>query len=353
MRRLATAISFLILSACTIAAQPAPQIARRAEWILAPGPWTVTETVVVPGRAGAAWRVRTSVRPLGYLAGERGEVMVELPRVEFQRVTGRDDTVTVAVALPVDNRDMGIFPPGSPEESAVPSEPGEDPFGRWPNACGISILDATGALDPDGDGSPEIALRRFCSCTAPACAGIVLVSLRPRGPVILDPASLVPDIRLGRVVLEEILPDSDAARPIFRIAPDLLEECRMIAALAIPGKNECAECCRFPVLLRAAAGGSYEPYYDRHRQSAWLERAKNDVAFAAAGDPARPLRSVEQAQVARAAAFFYLTGSGAATRKVIADGLGVRARDFRSQELLRRIERYFLAAPPGSGSGSR
>jgi hypothetical protein len=223
---------------------------------------------------------------------------------------------------------------------------GRDDLGRWPNVCRISILDARGAIDLDRDGVTEIALRRFCSCPGPACAGVLLVELNDDSPALFDPASLVADVDLGKIVLEKILPGDDPATPILQVAPEILEECRLVAILGIRGSSDCSGCCRFPVFLRSRTGGTYEPFYDAKTQSGWLKRAKDDIAAVAAGDAARPLLSIEEAEVARAAAFFYLTGAGAQTRGMLSDGLGVRARGFRTQELLRRIEKMFLIQPP-------
>jgi hypothetical protein len=323
-----------------------PSTVRHSGWEPSPGPWRITERASVPARDGTSWELVVSERPLGTIPGDRAEIRILQPRVVVRRISGRD-TTSVAVLLPTDNRALGVFPAASPEQTRVPAEMRDDGIARWPNLCRVSILDASGSLDPNGDGFPEVALRRFCSCPETSCSGIVLLTLKPPSPEILDPSSLVAGVRIGDAALVEILPGDDPAAPGFVLAPDLLEECRFVALLGIRGNNECSGCCRFPVLLRRAEGGSYEVYYDRTRQSGWLGRAKDDIAAVAAGDADRPLQSIEEAQIARAAAFFYLTGSGEQTRRTVSDGLGVRSRDFRAQDLLRRLDELFLARPAG------
>ena len=173
-----------------------------------------------------------------------------------------------------------------------------------------------------------------------------MVELNEEGPTVLDPGSLVDSVRLGRVVLERILPGEEPATPILQVAPEEMEGCRFVALLEIRGSSDCADCCRFPVFLRPRAGGGYEPFYDADTQAQWLKRAKDDIAVVAAGDATRPLLSLEEARVARAAAFFYFTGAGRQTLGMISDGLGVRSRGYRTQELLRRIEELFLTTRP-------
>jgi hypothetical protein len=318
-----------------------------AAWTPAPGPWQTVARATVHAADRKTWQIVVAEREIGTIPGGRSELRVSLPRAAVRRIRGRD-TTTVAVLLPTGNRDLEVFPAKSPAQDSVPSRMGADDLGRWPNVCRISILDASGSLDLDHDGFPEVALRRFCGCPASACSGIVLVELNSAGPEILDPASLVPDVRLGRVVLERILPGTDPASPTLQVAPEMLEECRLVAILGIRGNNECPDCCRFPVFLRPGKSGAYEPFYDSNAQSGWLKRTKDDIAAVAAGDAGHPLLSLEEAEVARAAAFFYLTGSGTQARTVISDGLGIRARDFRVQDLLRRIERMFLTKPDGA-----
>lgn len=315
-------------------------------WIPAPGDWEAIEGSLVRTERHGTWRIGISSRRLGMIIGGRADQDVTFPRVEFRRLDG-DDTSTVAVIIPTGNREISILSPRDPRLDAVPLELIEDPLGRWPNVCNLSILDATGSLDLDRDGIPEIALRRFCSCPASACAGLEIVELSASGPEIIDPSALSRRVSLGRVTLLELIPGSDPARPILRVAPDYLEECRFVSLLAIRGSNDCPGCCRFPVLLRVAEDGGYEPYYDAHSHGRWLQRAKDDLNFVAAQDPGEPLRSLAEAQLCRAAAFFYLTGSGPETRRVVEDALGARARQFRVQDLLRRLDGMFLAGASG------
>jgi hypothetical protein len=255
---------------------------------------------------------------------------------------GSPETTLVAVLLPLDNRTVGLFPPGSPEESAVPSRLTEDTLDRWPNPCAISLLDPSGTLDLDADGFSEVSLRRFCSCGGTGCSGVLFLELVPERPRILDPSLLVTSVRLGRIVVEGTDSSGDSGRPNLRVLPDYLEDCRFIAAIGVRGASECPSCCRFPVLLRPTQDGGYEPFYDPQRQIRLLGRAENDLGYVAAGEPGESLRSYEQAQIARAAAFFFLTGAGSETGKTVLEGLGPRGRGYQVEDLMNRLSRFFL-----------
>jgi hypothetical protein len=241
----------------------------------------------------------------------------------------------------VDNTAVALFPPGSEEESPIPSELGENGTDRWPNLCSLSLLDVTGALDIDADSMPEVALRRFCSCTATGCSGIVLLELVPEGPALLDPTRLVEEIYLGDATLDDVESGPDPARPLLRVSLAYLEDCRFIAAAGIRGAGDCPGCCYFPVRLRPVEGGGYETYYDRETQQKLLNRARVDLSRVAARSFTEPLAPYEKVFVARAASFFYLTGAGAEARSVVLEGLGPRDIDFRIQELVVQLDRFF------------
>ena len=326
---------------------PVPPPARRAEWTQSPGPWEPLESSIIRAGSGTRWKLTVGRRVLGTLQSGRTDVPVYLPRMQVKRIAHRD-TSTVAVLLPTDNRDVALFPPGSPEESAIPSEPTQDAWGRWPNPCGFSLLDATGHLDLDHDGVPEAAIRRFCACPASACSGIIFVELNDKGPTLLDPASLVREPRLGRLVVERMDASGDSSRPVLAVAPDFLEGCRFIAMLGVRGEAECPDCCRIPVLLRALSGGGYEVFSDRAEHSRWLQKAEDDLSYVASGNPGEPLHANEEARIARAAAVLYLTGSGAQTHQIISQAIEKdRGPDFRLEILLRRLDELFLASGDG------
>ena len=314
---------------------PAP-----ATWTAAPGKWVEMESAEITDPHGTVWRVEVAGRRIGTLSGETREVEVRTPRVRIRQVADAE-TLAVAVLLPIDNTAVAIFPPGSKQESFVPSELGEDRIARWPNLCNISLLDVTGDLDIDADGVPEVALRRFCSCSAEGCSGITLLELDPDGPDLLDPASLVDEIYLGDLTLDHIEAGEYPSRPLLRVSLAYLEDCRFIAAAGIRGASDCPGCCYFPVLLRPVDGGSYETYYDRAMQQKLLGRARVDLSRVAARSFTEPLAPYEKTYIARAASFFYLTGTGAETRSVVLEGLGPREIDFRIQELAVRIDRFF------------
>jgi hypothetical protein len=319
--------------------------ARAAVWTPDPGSWVTLERQAIHGAKGWDWLIESGQRRLGSLTGQRTAVEVDLPRIVIGRVE-RGETTLVCVLLPDGNRDLILRPPGSGDESAQPSEATEDAYGRWPNPCSFAIHDASGNLDLDGDGTPEIAIRRFCSCASVPCSGIVFIELDPREPRLLDIPSIIGNADLGPVTIRETDGRKDPARPILTIAPDLLDGCRFIAMAGVRGASECDDCCVIPVLAGPVKGG-YALFYDPDRQKEQLRQAQKDIGYVAAGAPG-PFRSNEEAQIARAASFYYLTGLGSKTRDLLTNELGARGRDPRALELLERLDEIFLGASPGN-----
>jgi hypothetical protein len=312
--------------------------ARQAAWIPSPGAWETLDRQRVDTRDGSHWLIESARRRLGEITGGRGPVEIDLPRIAFNRIAA-GETTRVAVLLPDGNRDLILRPPGSAEESAVPSEPTEDAYGRWPNACGLLVLDGSGRLDLDDDGAPEIAVRRWCSCPSLPCEGIEFIELETAGPVFLDLPGIIRNVEVGTVVVQGMERGRDAARPTLRLAPDMLDGCRVIAVAGVRGTSECADCCRFPVLVRPNGAG-YEVFYDSKVQKTQLQRAQKDIGYVAVGTG--PLRSAEEAQIARAASFYYLTGLGSRTPGLILEGLGARGNDPGVRGLLDRLDAVFL-----------
>jgi hypothetical protein len=298
------------------------------------------EGAEISGPRGTTWRLEVGSRRIGTLGGDDNEVEVRTPRVRINRVDG-PETLAVAVLLPDGNTAVALFPPGTDRESSVPSELGRDGIDRWPNLCSISLLDVTGTLDIDADSIPEVALRRFCSCSPVGCSGIELLELDPDGPSLLDLASLVDEIYLADVTLDRIDAGEDPSRPLLRVSLAYLEDCRFIAAAGIRGASDCPGCCYFPVHLRPVDGGGYETYYDRKTQQQLLNRAQVDLSRVAQRSFTEPLAPYEKVYIARAASFFYLTGSGAETRSIVVEGLVPREIDFRIQEIVVQIDRFF------------
>jgi hypothetical protein len=291
---------------------------------------------------GHDWLIESGRRRLGNLTGGRTVVEVDLPRIVIG-IVAVGETTLVRILLPDGNRDVVLRPAGGDDGSGVPSESTEDAYGRWPNPCSFTLLDATGDLDLDADGTAEIAIRRLCSCAPVPCSGIVFIELDPTGPELLDLPSIIGNVDVGSITVREIESGKDPARPILEIAPDLLDGCRFIALAGVRGASECADCCLFPVLARPATEG-YEVFYDPDQQKELLMQAQKDVGYVAAGDPG-PLRSLEEAQVARAASFYYLTGLGPKTRSLLSEALGARAREDRVRQLLGILDDVFLGRP--------
>lgn len=325
-----------------------PPPAQPGGWIPSPGPWEVLQREDLSGAeaTGLRWRLLSERRRLGTLLGGRTEVVVHLPRLRVLEVQG-GDSIEVAVVMPADNRGLSVLAPGDSAVSAVPDRETEDRWGRWPNLCSLTILDARARLDLDGDGTMEVAVRRVCSCASAECSGIAFVSLGPDGVRLLDAARLVPKIALGAVRVRDIHPSGQAARPILDVEPEMLTGCRFMAWLGIRGEADCEDCCLFPVLIRPTEEG-YEVYFDRQRQMDALRRAERDLGWVAAGPAGEPIRSTELAMIARAASFFYLTGTGDEAAETIYEALGPRSNDWGLRSLLRKIDDLFMASAPRS-----
>ncbi len=103
----------------------------------------------------------------------------------------------------------------------------------------------------------------------------------------------------------------------------------------------CDNCCTFPVLLHRGNSG-YAPAYESVTQKILLDRVEGEIGEVAGLDPSVSLRSVDEAAIAEAAAVFYLTGTGQATRTELIRMLGWRGDDVRVRLLLDRLERFFL-----------
>lgn len=326
-----------------VSSTPIAPTARPDEWAPSPGQWQETQSAEIEDRQGTTWQVIVGTRLLGSLTGAGNDVPVHFPRLSIGRFAG-SELKPIAVLLPIDSRDVELVPPDSPAISDVPEELAEDSIDRWPNPCSFTLLDVTGLLDLDADGSIEIAVRRFCSCPAVGCSEILLVELDPDGPNILYVSSLVRDVSLQRVTLDRIKVDADSSRPKLEVSVAYLEDCRFVTALGIRGAAGCLNCCQFPVLLRPVEDGQYETYYDRSVQRHNMRRAMEDMAEIAEKDMDAPLAPDEITQIARAASFFYLTGGSTASASVVLEGLGMREKNYRVNELVMRLDRFFSPA---------
>lgn len=320
-----------------------PSPCAASEYLPDAGPWRTVERARVQASGGPVWLVRSEARQLGLLAGEHAAVPATLPRVRLDRIAGLD-TVRTAVLLAHGNGGAVLLPPGTPAESDVPTSGAADAHGAWPNACAMALHDTTGALDVNGNGDPEIAVRRFCSCPARACTEILLVELRRAGEAALvEPRDLVAGVTIGEARIRAIEPRGDAARPRIVVEPVRLEGCDFIGETGLAGANDCPDCCLFPVLLEPLpSGGGYGPVYDEEIQRPWLDRARRDVDIAAAGDPASAPSVLQLGQLGRAAAFFYLTGNGRETRALLLAGMRDRWNDPAVTAYLEKLERIFL-----------
>jgi hypothetical protein len=124
-----------------------------------------------------------------------------------------------------------------------------------------------------------------------------------------------------------------------------LYNCRFLPRLQIHGEEACRTCCLVPMVLHRDEKGLFQPVFDKATQGGLLIRLQADLEVVRQGGPG-PLTPPEQAALARAAAFFYLTGMGRGTRGQLEKALGSRASIPQSAQLLGRLDRFFLAPTP-------
>ncbi len=85
--------------------------------------------------------------------------------------------------------------------------------------------------------------------------------------------------------------------------------------------------------------------YVREVQGSLLPRVQADLNLVHSGE-SDPMATGEQVALARAAAFFYLTGQGQETiRESLAKALGPRGDQAGVRLLLNRLAKYFLQEP--------
>lgn len=311
--------------------------------IAAPGPldWEPLEASMFVCYPGRIWAVSVQETTPGTVRTDRGDQPLRETRVRIRLDDGNGGT-DLGYVQHLDNRTVALLDPDDPRVEAGATLR-RDPDDPWPNTCGVGIRDTGFPVDLDNDGRNELVLRYYATAGGPDAEGLLLVEEGKDGrPRIVPMSDFVGTVRLDDAVLTDIERSRTAHMTTLTADFRPLTGCRFIAQLGIRGEAACKDCCQMPVILHPDEQGIFHPIYDRPLQRPLLDRVRDDLQLVASGGPDEPLSSAEQAALARAAAFFYLTGSGRGTREQLMKALGARAERADSQLLLDRIENYFL-----------
>lgn len=274
----------------------------------------------------------------------RREIHQTRLRILYPPPGGTDRPVDLGILQHVGNLEVALLSPEDPRvEDAGPVV--NDPAGPWPNVCGLSLFEGERPLDLNGNGRHELAVKAYATVSDPAASRLLLIEPDSTGwPRLLPAADLVGTVRFDEGTLTDIRWPAPEAAPVLFGEYQPLYRCRFLALLGIRGESGCEFCCMIPIVLKRAGDGLYHPVYDRKSQSMLLERTRGTLVRIRGGQ-AGPLPSLDQALLARAAAFFYLTGTGAGTRSQIQEDLGPQGSQVQVQLLLRRLDRLFLREP--------
>jgi hypothetical protein len=316
-----------------------PPLAARRESAPAPLVWEPGEGRRFLSEPGRVWLVTPETAVTGWAVGdgERREIRQTRLRIEERR-DGRYQPL--AWLQHVANTEVALLAPGDPR-LADPGVALSDSLRPWPNVCAVSFYDLDRALDLNGNDRMELPVRFFATVAEPA-TGILLVEPDAQGaPRIVPVAELVSLVRFPDGVLTAIRWERPARDPVLEARLPSLHRCRFLSLLGIRGGTECETCCEIPVILHRNREGIFRPTYDPEVHRALLDRLRGDLALVQEGT-SDPLASAEQAALARAASFFYLTGTAEGTGDQLRKALGPRADQPAALLLLRRLDQFFL-----------
>lgn len=239
------------------------------------------------------------------------------------------------------NTDLEVLAPGDPRLESAPTLI-EDADKPWPNGCGIEVVTLAHPIDLDRDNRQELVLKRYATIGSRAGRALEVIEPDSTGfPRLVPMSDYVRGIRSDELQLTEVTWLKKDVEPTLIAEHRGLEACLFLAKLGIRGEKECPDCCQVLLVLQRATDLYFYPNYVRDLQGGQLDRLRSDLKEVSIGEPELPLNSGQEASLARAAAFFYLTGSGSRSRAQLAEVLGPRATRFRTQLLLDRLERYF------------
>jgi hypothetical protein len=248
----------------------------------------------------------------------------------------------LAVLQHIGGTEVALLSPDDPRlfDLGPVSDDAEHP---WPTACGLGLYDLDRAVDLNGNGRGELVVKAFATSADPAAFRLLLLEADIHGrPQFVSPTDFIGTIRFDDGILTDIrLP---AGRDEVLLDAELLSmyRCRFLALLGVRGESPCENCCMLQFTLRRDSHGIFQPIYERDRQAPMLERTTGELQKILDVDPITPLSPAEEAALANAAAFYYLTGSGRQTRFQIEDGIGARAHQVRVKLLLQKLDRFFL-----------
>ncbi|MEZ4649538.1 MAG: hypothetical protein R3E97_12305 [Candidatus Eisenbacteria bacterium] len=311
--------------------------------------WTEVEQRVFLRHPGTRWTLYIEESRSGtVVSGEReAPIRQTRVRVALQRPE-QGDEVDIGYLQHLSNIEVAVLEPGDPRLDEPPVV-NLDPQNPWPNPAGWSFVDTQASVDLDDDDQNELFLRYYATISDPRASGILPISANEFGtPRIMDLGEFVSPVRTDGLHLTALdWPDRRMFDPVFRAVFLPAEECRFLAQLGIRGELDCDHCCALPIYLRRTANDPedrmFHPFFDREKQGGdVLDRVRKDIGLVSAGEPGVELTAAEQAALARAAFFFYYSGSGIQSRLNLEKALGDRAGDYKNELLLDEIEDYFL-----------
>ncbi len=293
------------------------------------------------GSRGEVWLVVPETAVTGWLVrpGERRPIRQTRLRIEDHH-QGKHHVLAwlqhtanteVSILLPGDRRLRGTG-------TAV-----DDSLRPWPNACSLMPYDLDQDIDLNRNGRMELPVRSSVSLPDPAASLILLLEADDDGrPRLVPSREFVGTVRFEEGIITSIRFPAGAGDPVLEGQFLPLYNCRFLARLQIPGQEACRYCCMVPMVLRRDENGLFQPVFDKTAQGGLLIRLETDLAVMQQGGPG-PLVAPETAALARAAAFFDLTGVGRGTREQLEKAMGSRANLPQSAQLLGRLDRFFLA----------
>ncbi|MFN8548829.1 MAG: hypothetical protein U0527_12905 [Candidatus Eisenbacteria bacterium] len=282
------------------------------------------------------------------------QTRIKITRPEGAGARGR----TLGYVVHSSNTTLTVLPPDDPRVDAAPNLI-EDPNQPWPNGCGLDVVTLAHPIDLDRDNRQELVLKRYATIGSRAGRALEIVEPDSTGlPRLVPMSDYVRGLRTEELQLTDVTWLKKDREPTLIAEHRALEECLFLAQIGIRGEKECPDCCQVTLVLQRATDLFFYPNYVRDLQGGQLDRLRSDLKEVSIGQPEQPLNSAQEASLARAAAFFYLTGSGSRSRGQLVEVLGPRATRFRTQLLLDRLERYFTPvdttkAPQGPAPESK
>ena len=311
--------------------------------------WTPVEQRVFLRHPGTRWTLYLEETRSGTAIAGNRETPIRQTRIRIalQR-PDKGDEVDIGYLQHISNIEVAVLEPGDPRLDEPPVV-NLDPENPWPNPAGWSFVDTHASVDLDDDDQNDLFLRYYATISDPRAAGILPISADEFGtPRIMDLSEFVSPVRTDGLHLTGLdWPDPRMFDPIFRAVFLPAEGCRFLAQLGIRGALECDHCCALPIYLRRTANDPedrmFHPFFDREKQGGdVLDRVRKDIGLVSGGEQGTDLTAAEQAALARAAFFFYYSGSGVQSRLNLEKALGDRASDYKNELFLDKVEAYFL-----------